>query len=261
MSGMKRLLLPALLAASAGCFGDAGGSARRPREALFVGVDVSGSFAPYREDALDFLAYYIHGRLNGYGKLAPLKALFVGAIGGDASEGDDPKSFRPIQAFEGKSVDQIRADLKAWFPRADRVTDFSVFFKQAATIAQKRNLAMSPISVTVISDGIPALPGAEGAAEVGRYDKINLEPLEFLSRKVTVRLLYGEPRTCSKWEADIKRTRVRMWTVDAAVMTGWKGQLEDGRPLAQQERLWNWISENVDYRVRPVKIRLGSNPR
>ncbi|MGH7277602.1 MAG: hypothetical protein ACREJG_02850, partial [Candidatus Rokuibacteriota bacterium] len=43
---------------------------RKPRQALFVGIDTSGSFrnAGY-DDGLSFVAYYIYGHLNQLGGL------------------------------------------------------------------------------------------------------------------------------------------------------------------------------------------------
>ena len=104
-----------------------------------------------------------------------MKALFVGEIGGRFEA--EPKSFHPIQDFQGKSVEQIQADLKSWFSEKDQLSDFNVFFKQSAAIAQKRNLTMSPITVVMLSDGIPALPGGENEAKIGRYEEIRLKAL------------------------------------------------------------------------------------
>jgi hypothetical protein len=33
-------------------------------------------------------------------------------------------------------------------------------------------------------------------------------------------------------------------------MNGWRSQITLGLPLDEQERLWTWIKENVDFRVR-----------
>jgi hypothetical protein len=41
-----------------------------------------------------------------------------------------------------------------------------------------------------------------------------------------------------------------MWTVEAEVMKGWKEQMAPDTDLAQQDRLWKWVRDNVDYRVR-----------
>jgi hypothetical protein len=223
----------------------------REHVALFVGIDVSGSFwhTGHFNDALDFVADYLHGHLNGTGGLAPLKTLFVGSIGGEVV--DEPKSFHPIEDFQGKSAETIRARLHEWFKRADLNTDFNVFFRQIALIAGKRNLSLNPIEIVMVSDGIPDLPN-----EVpGRVQDVDFSPLEFLSRRVTVRLLYASPTKCSEWETKIPRRRVRMWTVDDQVMVGWKKQLKPNLPLEQQDDLWKWILDNVDYRVRPNLLR------
>jgi hypothetical protein len=50
----------------------------------------------------------------------------------------------------------------------------------------------------------------------------------------------------------VPHQRVRLWTVDAEIMKGWKAQIDPGGALANQERLWDWIEHNVDYRLRSV---------
>lgn len=244
---MKRISFLLLAVFLTGCLGEQ--VARKPRMALFVGIDVSGSFynSGLYDDAIDFLSRYLHGHLNQKGELKPLKNLFVGSIGGQ--RGDEPKSFRPIHDFEGKSIEALQASLKEWFPKSDFLTDFNVFFKQVAAISKKRNLALSPITILLLSDGIPDFPGKKGDT----FRNIDLKGLEYLSRRVTVRLLYASPVISDKWETTIPRRRVRMWTVDRDVMAGWKNQLVEGE---DQEKFWTWIQDNVNYRVRrasPIK--------
>ncbi|MES4785403.1 MAG: hypothetical protein C4294_05810, partial [Nitrospiraceae bacterium] len=55
-----------------------------PRQALFVGLDVSGSFhrSGYYDNALAFLAHYLYGHLNELGGLTKPREMFVAAIGG-----------------------------------------------------------------------------------------------------------------------------------------------------------------------------------
>jgi len=77
-----------------------------------------------------------------------------------------------------------------------------------------------------------------------------VSPLEYLSRSVTVRLLYGSPTSSVAWERDIKSRRVRMWTVDEQVMSGWREQLDPSLSTDIQDHLWSWIEDNVDFRVR-----------
>ncbi|MBI3551428.1 MAG: hypothetical protein HY077_02820 [Elusimicrobia bacterium] len=252
---MKRLgtmSLAALLLA--GCSQQ---DARRPAESVFVGVDVSGSFhdGGHFESSLEFLSHYLYGRLTGQGGLAPVKTLYVGSIGGEYTE--ESKSFYPIHSFQGKSPEQIQADLRDWFPKSDKYTDFNIFFKQVAQIAEKRNLSLSPITIVLLSDGVPDIKGMpEVPARQARFDMIDLGSLEYLSRRVTVRLLFSSPIVAARWESAIKRQRVRVWTVDEHVMEGWKAQYEVGKPPEQQDKLWRWINDNVDYRVRGVKFGL-----
>ena len=79
-------------------------------------------------------------------------------------------------------------------------------------------------------------------------------PLEYLSRSVTVRLLYGSPTASVAWERDVDRQRVRMWTVDRQVMSGWREQVDAGVEPGEQLDLWDWISDNVDFRVRSRRL-------
>jgi hypothetical protein len=221
---------------------------RKPRQALFVGLDTSGSFknAGY-DDALSFVAYYIYGHLNELGGLRGTRELFVAAIGG--KEGSEPKAFHPIHDFSGKSVAQIEADLRAWFPPTDTLTDFNSFFRQVARIAKERNLLLAPITVMVVSDGVPDVPGVKPGALAG-YEQIDLRGLEYLSRHITVRLTYASPKVGDHWRKLVPRQRVRLWAVEAEIMKGWRSQMRLDSDPAGQDRLWKWVKDNVDYRVR-----------
>jgi hypothetical protein len=223
---------------------------REPRMTLFIGIDVSGSFqnTGNYDDALRFAAHYIYGHLNGLGGLEVPAVLFVGSIGGERP--GETKSFRPIHDFKGRSVDEIEAALRSWFEPDDAFTDFNPFFERVATFVKRQNLILKPITIVVISDGVPDVSRRTVASEDDRYRKINFEPLEFLSRSVTVRLLYASPTVAVRWEQEIPRRRVRMWTVDNEVMAGWRSQIKPGLSLQEQEGLWKWIEENVDFRVR-----------
>lgn len=220
---------------------------RRARLVLFVGVDVSGSFlsTDYYDDAMSFLSHYIYGHLNGLGELGKVRALFVGSVGGQSK--DEPKAFHPIHDLEEKDVKQIEAALREWFPPRDTMTDFNAFFEEVARQTKDRNLSLAPISILVVTDGVPAT-----VSQVGKsvYEQINLEPLEYLSRRVTIRLTYLEPKIAKHWREDVQSRRVRIWTVAGEVMEGWKAQMEPDVELPQQDKLWIWIKDNVDFRVR-----------
>lgn len=224
---------------------------RMGRETLFVGVDTSGSFIQSGDypNAMSFLAYYLYGHLNGLGGLSQPRELFVAAIGGKAAS--EPKAFHPILDFAGKDIAQIEADLKRWFPSTDTLTDFNVFFAQAARIAKERNLVLSPITVLMVTDGIPDVPIANvKPGSLGMYQRIDLGPLEYLSRNLTVRLIYASPKVAERWRKEVPRQRVRLWTTESEVMKGWRHQLTDGVEPADQTRLWKWVRDNVDFRVR-----------
>lgn len=254
---MRRASALVLGLALSACVGGDGPS-RSARATLFVGIDVSGSFqnTGHYLEALEFLSHYLYARVNGIGGLEKAKSVFVGIIGGEFE--DEPKSFHPIHDLQGKTPEEIQGLLSEWYPASNKITDYNVFFRQAAHIVQKRNLALSPITVVMVTDGIPAVPGAAGKAEIGRYDKIDMSPLEYLSRKVTVRLLYPSATVAQKWEAEVPRQRVRLWTADEQAMAGWKGQFKEGAPPEAQDKLWAWIGDVVDYRVRSVKFKVKS---
>ncbi len=212
---------------------------------------MSGSFqnTGQFDDALHFTAHYIYGHLNGLGGLEEPAVLFVGSIGGE--QVGQPKSFHPIHDFQGKSVAEIEADLRRWFEPDDRFTDFNPFFERVSTLVKRQNLILKPLTVVVVSDGVPDVTARAVASEDrARYRNINLEPLELLSRNVTVRLLYANPGVIERWERDIPRRRVRMWTVDGEVMKGWRAQKSPELALEEQADLWKWMSEIVDFRVR-----------
>ncbi len=220
---------------------------RKARLVMFVGVDVSGSFqnTGYYDDAMKFLSYYIYAHLNGLGELEKLRALFVGSIGGKGE--NEPKAFYPIHDFEGKEVKQIEATLRNWFPPRDILTDFNAFFKEVERHTIDRNLTLAPITIIIATDGIPALETLKGKEA---FHKIDLDPLEYLSRRVTIRLCYLEPKVAQHWREDVPSRRVRIWTVAGEVMEGWKKQMEPGVGLTQQEKMWKWVKDNIDFRVR-----------
>lgn len=219
---------------------------------LFIGVDVSGSFyhTRYFKDSLSFLSYYIYGHLHGVGGLQRPKAFFVGSIGGEVS--NEPKAFFPIYEFERKSIPEIEAKLKEILPnRGDQITDFNAFFRKVSEVVRKQNLILTPLAVVIVSDGIPDIPGVTGK-ELTResYKTIDVSPLEYLARNVTVRLLYPSPHVGNLWERAVPRQRVRIWPVEAQVMVGWTEQLQSRARPEDEDLLWKWIREVVDFRVR-----------
>jgi hypothetical protein len=223
-------------------------SAAPPKNVMVLGVDVSGSFrAAHYKDAVDFAAYYIYGHLHGLGGLRQPTAVFVGSVGGESV--DEVKSFHPIHDFEDKSVDQIRADLETWFPPTDRMTDYNAFFDRIATLIKRQNLVLAPLNIVVLTDGVPDMARSiRDTAKV--FAGIKVDALEYLSRNVTVRLLYPTPTVAVHWEKGVKRDRVRLWTLDAQVMGGWHAQMSVDQPPETQARLWRWMDDNVDFRVR-----------
>lgn len=238
------LLLPAL-----GCLIQPSGN--RPRATLVVGVDASGSFrqSGQYDDAMRFLAHYLYGHLNELGGLTRPREVFVGSVGGQAV--GEAKAFHPIHDLDGKTVAEIEAALREWFPPTDSLTDFNAFFQQVGRIVKERHLTLAPITVLIATDGLPDTAGRPGdGTPQARFAAIDLMPMEYLSRNVTLRLVYPEPKVSAQWREHVGRRRVRLWTVDGEVMRGWAGQVQADLEPAQQARLWNWIVDNVDYRVR-----------
>jgi hypothetical protein len=216
---------------------------RRPRESLFIGLDTSGAF--YRaghEDALAFLAHYIYGHLNGLGGLSTPVDVFVGAISSDDAED---------AALAGKTIPQIEQLLRQQFPPTETLTHFNVFFRRVARIAGERNLLLRPVTVVLITDGLPDVAaGSPALGAAGAYRQIDLGPLEYLAPRVTLRLAYASPPVAERWRALVPRERVRLATVSHEVMKGWRAQVRPNAGPAAQDPLWQWVRENVDVRVR-----------
>jgi hypothetical protein len=222
---------------------------KAPRSTLFVGIDTSGSFRFAYDEALTFVAHYLYGHMHEFGGLAKPRDLFVTAIGG--KDNSEPKAFHPIHDFNAKDVRQIEADLRKWFPPTDTLTDFNVFFDQVARVVKDRNLVLAPITIMVVSDGVPDVRDAKiKSGSPASYQHIDLSPLDYLSKNVTVRLVYASPKVGDNWRKLVKRDRVRFWAVEYDVMKGWRAQMKPDADLANQDRLWKWVRDNVDYRVR-----------
>lgn len=219
------------------------GRERRPRESLFIGLDTSGAF--YRaghDDALAFLAHYLYGHVNGLGGLSTPLDVFVGAIGADDTED---------ASLAGKTIPQIEQTLRQRFPPTDTLTHFNVFFRRVARIAAERNLLLRPITVVLITDGLPDVAAASPAlGSAGAYRQIDLAPLEYLAPRVTVRLAYASPPVAERWLTLVPRQRVRLATISHEVMKGWRAQVRPNAAAEAQEPLWQWVRNNVDVRVR-----------
>ena len=231
-----------------------------PRLSLFVGVDVSGSFSrtPQFQDSLRFLSYYIYGHLHGTGGLEKVRALYVGSLGGNIP--NEPKALYPIQEFERRSVPEIEAKLKELFgKKGNFLTDFNAFFKSVSEAVQEQNLLITPVAIVIVTDGVPEVAGKKSGKIVkASFKRIDVSPLEYLARNVTVRVLYPSPIVASDWKKEIPRQRVRIWAVNADVMKGWREQLENkakNKPTPdKEERFWKWVQDIVDHPVRSQGI-------
>ena len=249
---MKRAALLALALVGGGCKPPA--NAPPPRSTLVVGLDVSGSFRnnPKFDDALRYAALYIYGHVNGLGGLKQATDVFVGSLGGEVV--GQPKTFHPIQDLSGKTPAEIEHDLRTWFPDIDALTDFNAFFQRTAVHIKRQNLVLAPLNIVMFSDGLPDIPGARRMQPKELYSKIDLSPIEYLSRNVTVRLLYADPPIAQNWEKLVPRNRVKIWTQDAQVMDGWHRHEVQGVAMERQDSLWSWTQQIVDFRVRRGKI-------
>ena len=230
------------------------GDTPKPRLSMFIGLDISGSFlkGKYFDDSINFLAHYLYAHLNGLGGLDVPNVLFVSSIGG--ARADEPKTFYPIQTFENKSVKEIAKKLREIFPKniSNPYTDFNAFFEQIALTIRNKNLVLRPISIMMVSDGMP------GVKKEGKTDfrSLVVKPLEQLARSVTIRLIYTNAVTGKNWQTQVKRRRVKIWTQDAEVMVYWKDPaiLLPDTPFEEQERFIAWVKDNVDFGVRSRRV-------
>lgn len=254
---MKNLKIYIVLVLSAlvfltGC--NLGSEKSSPRLSMFIGVDISGSFkqSKYFDDSLDFLAHYIYSHLNGLGGLEVPNVLFVSSIGG--AKANEPKTFFPIQNFQNKSIEEIKLKLKEIFPKnvSNPFTDYNAFFEQVAQTVKNKNLVLRPISVVMLSDGIPDIK-QKGATD---YKSIRIEPLERLARNVTIRLLYTSAVVGMNWQTKVKRRRVKVWTQDGEVLLSWKDPkiLVPEKSIEEQKYFFDWLTDNVDFGVRSRRV-------
>jgi len=241
-------------AALAACDLAGGAESKTPRQSMFIGVDISGSFmnSGYFNDSLEFLSYYIYGHLHGLQGMERPQSLFVSSIGG-AREGE-PKTFYPIQTFENKTVEEIHATLAEMFPKEspNPFTDYNAFFEQVAYTVQTKNLVLRPITVVMVSDGVPDV-SVKGNTP---YKSVVLSPLERLARNVTIRLLYTDAVVSKGWQTEVTRKRVKVWTQDADVMMAWKDPkiMVADMPLGEQPHFFDWVADNVDFGVRGRRV-------
>jgi hypothetical protein len=250
--GMRVAALAVMVSAIACSPGtSAEGGNRVARSTLVIGIDVSGSFRSKGryESSIDFAANYLYAHLHGLGGLKQPTALFVGSFGGERPQ--ETKSFQPIHTFQNMSVEQIAKYLRKEYPARDGLTDFNPFFERVATLVTRQNLVLSPINIVMLTDGIPDTP-SERNDSLSKYKKIDVSKLEYLSKNITVRVLYPRPTVAVHWEKQIPRRRVRMWTVDDEVMATWRRHYRPGVP--EQDELWKWINDNVDFRARSVGV-------
>jgi hypothetical protein len=120
-------------------------------------------------------------------------------------------------------------------------------------LVQNKKLILKPISILLVSDGMPDIPGKKGDE---KFRSIDIKPLEKLSRNVTIRLIYTDAVTGQKWVTKIPRRRIKFWTQDAAVMVGWKDPkiMLPGTSIEDQTRFYDWVKDNVDFPARLIRV-------
>ncbi|MEX0905304.1 MAG: hypothetical protein WD604_11555 [Balneolaceae bacterium] len=246
-----------VLILSAGLISCSSQTEQVPRLSMFVGIDISGSFvnSGAYENSIAFLANYLYAHVNGIGEFEEPNVLFVSSIGGvDVAE---TKTFYPIHSFQNKSVTEIEEYLKELYPKdqLEPITDFNAFFEHVARTVENQNLLLRPISVILISDGVPDYR-VNGENLERNFRDINVNMLERLSRNITIRLLYTNPSDGRSWQTEVPRRRVKIWTQDADVMETWDDStiyIPD-LPIEQQERWMEWTMSNVNYNVRARRV-------
>ena len=170
-----------------------------------------------------------------------------------------PLLFCPINDFQGLSSDQVAAnnypDLVPAHRRVDRLQ--RVLRPGGAT--GQGTWADPRAAECGGALGRPRdLPPGCTSRKRAPYQRIDLQPLEYLSRSVTVPLLYASPTVGDEWKRQVKRKRVRMWTEEAQVMTGWHAQFKSGLAIDQQTDFLKWVSDAWISGCAPEPV-LGSN--
>ncbi len=244
---IRPLTIFSLFIVTAACKFEDSASKKTPRSTMFIGVDVSGSFTRTKsfKDGMTFLGHYIKAHLDGEGILSKPQDLYVAGIGGNVKE--DPQSFFPIHDFKGLSPEGIEKKLlKEFAGQADRLTDFNTFFNRIKTVVKQKNLVFAPLDIVLITDGVPEIAGKGANALKQAYSSIDLSPIEYLTRNITLRILYAGPRVGHNWRQHVPTKKVKIWTVGPEIMFGWRDQLQ----RAGNKGLEEWIFDNIDLRVR-----------
>ena len=152
-------------------------------------------------------------------------------------------------------LEQIEAQLYTIFPRSrvNKYTDFNSFFQQVADMVDQKKLILKPLSIVLMTDGVPDVGGN---TRDERFRNLNLKPLEGLSRNITVRVLYTDAVTAKNWRDEVPRKRVKVWTQDAVVMAEWKNPktLIPGKAPADQQKFFSWVKDNVDFQPRLRRV-------
>jgi len=117
---------------------------------------------------------------------------------------------------------------------------------------KERNLVLAPITVMVVSDGIPDVrDGSIRSGTPASYQQIDLSPLDCLSNSVTFRLVYASPKVRDSWLAQAGEARsCPVLGRRVRRHEGWRAQMKSDTDPANQDRFWKRVRDSVDYRVR-----------
>jgi len=225
-----------------------------PRSTLVVGLDISGSFrkSGQFDPAMRYASLYIYAHVNALGGLKQATDVFVGFFGWRARR--TTQNVPSHSGSERQVAGGNRGRPASLVPR--RGSDHR--FQRLLPADRRPHQAAKPGPGSVEHRDVfrrcPRFPGAGRLPAPQLYAKIDVSPIEYLSRNVTIRLLYAQPTVAQNWEKLVPRNRVKIWTQDEQVMAGWRRHEVAGVPLDRQDSLWSWTQQIVDFRVRRGKI-------
>ncbi len=100
----------------------------------------------------------------------------------------NPTSQKPFSLFKLLST-EASVRLKQSYEKSSQkkvqnpVTDYNAFFEQISVHVKNKKLVLKPISIVMLSDGIPDAPNRDGKQE---YRTIKVKALENLARDINL---------------------------------------------------------------------------
>src|SRR5262249_52914476 len=86
------------------------------------------------------------------------------------------------------------------------------------------------------------------------FQKKKLKTLGDLFPHVTPLPAYLSSQVGGHWGRPGPRERGRLWAGGGGGIKNWKEKKKPNHGVAQQERFWKWLQDNVDFRVRSSKV-------